>query len=84
MHLQKLNPWNWFKHEESCKEDDHQIPVTRAEASVVAVPACYPNSLLRLHREMDQLFEGVFNGLVCRPYNPSWDLLPRLSAAYWK
>lgn len=34
MNLQKLNPWNWFKHEESCKEGDHQIPVTRAEANI--------------------------------------------------
>ena len=61
MNLQKLNPWNWFKHEESGKGGDHQIPVTRAEAGVVAAPVSYPNTLLRLHREMDQLFDGVFN-----------------------
>lgn len=62
MNLQKLNPWNWFKHEESGKGGDHQIPVTRAEAGVVAAPASYPIALSRLHREMDQLFDDVFNG----------------------
>lgn len=61
MNLEKLKPWNWFRHEESAKDGDVQIPVTKS-----AVPERGPDSgaqaLWKLHREMDQLFNNVFAG----------------------
>jgi HSP20 family protein len=32
MNLEKLKPWNWFKHEESDTGEGSQIPVSRSEA----------------------------------------------------
>lgn len=43
MNLQKLNPWNWFKHEEQGSGDASHIPVKR---STVATPsAVHPAQL---------------------------------------
>ncbi|WP_020407335.1 Hsp20/alpha crystallin family protein [Hahella ganghwensis] len=72
MNLQKLNPWNWFKHEDS-QETTDQVPVSREDAD--SIPAYSPgaSSLLRLHREMDQLFDDVFSAF-CVP-----TLQPRIS-----
>lgn len=60
MNLEKLKPWNWFKHEESEQTKDKQIPVTRNEASQLTAQTG-ADSLMRLHREVDQLFDSVFN-----------------------
>lgn len=67
MDLKKLNPWNWFKHEES----DHQpstLPIRRSESSpsTSQQPA---GGLWQLHREMDRLFDEAFRGfgLPTRP-----------------
>lgn len=58
MDLSKLNPWNWFKHEES--HHGHTIPVARSERSP-HLPTKSAGSLMQLHREMDALFDDVFS-----------------------
>ena len=53
MNLEKLKPWNWFKHEDNADTGSHQVPVKRGESSPVA------DSLTRMHREMDRWFDEM-------------------------
>lgn len=64
MDLSKLNPWNWFKHEEGTKSTesipvkrDDYPPATSAGREIGAV-----DDVWRLHREMDRLFDQAFRG----------------------
>ena len=53
MNFDKLAPWNWFK-----KEQEHEgksLSVQRAEG-----PSHEEYPLLHLHREIDRLFDDVF------------------------
>ncbi|WP_101756762.1 Hsp20/alpha crystallin family protein [Oceanicoccus sp. KOV_DT_Chl] len=64
MDLHKLNPWNWFKHEENQNTATGQIPVKR-EANELAMPARSDHGLhpmLRLHQDIDRMFDDVFRG----------------------
>ncbi|MDG9669347.1 Hsp20/alpha crystallin family protein [Hahella sp. CR1] len=64
MKLNKLNPWNWFKHEDERQDQREQLPVSRQDAAAGVNPpasASGADSLLRLHQEMDRLFEDVFS-----------------------
>ena len=58
MNLEKLNPWNWFKHEENDTGEGGQIPVSRSEAE--NLPLTGRGSLMSLHRDMDRWFEDAF------------------------
>jgi len=58
MDLQRLNPWNWFKHEES-QPGAAQLPVTKAETEGGRLPQ-YP--VQQLHQQIDRLFEDLFQG----------------------
>lgn len=59
MNLEKLNPWNWFKHEENSAKNS-AIPVT-LDQSVGSTGTLSPSgSLLGLHREMDRWFDEAF------------------------
>lgn len=59
MDLEKLKPWNWFKHEENL-DNNGSLPVTQNQ-SVDKVGAHYsPGSLLGLHRDMDRWFDDAF------------------------
>ena len=58
MNLEKLKPWNWFKHEESDTGEGGQIPVSRSEAE--NLPLAGRGSLMSLHRDMDRWFEDAF------------------------
>ncbi|WP_207063504.1 Hsp20/alpha crystallin family protein [Motiliproteus sp. SC1-56] len=53
MDLSKLNPWNWFKHEQASEQPGSQIPVRRREYN----PAGIEMPLQQLHQEFDRLFE---------------------------
>lgn len=71
MNIEKLKPWNWFKHED---DTSSQIPVTKQEAkddienaSALAAngagAASYNSaigSLLQLHNDMDRWFDDVW------------------------
>lgn len=82
MNLEKLKPWNWFKHE---NESDHQIPVAKQAALEESKPeagtslssaSSAPSSLLQLHQEMDRLFDDVWRSFgMTSPFglmNRSW------------
>jgi len=58
MNLEKLKPWNWFKHEENGTGKGSQIPVSHSE--VEKLPQSDPGSLLSLHRDMDRWFDDAF------------------------
>jgi len=67
MNLKKLNPWNWFKHENN---ERVQVPVTRKDAESVyssdlalnnALPSANNHPLIHFHREIDRLFDDVWN-----------------------
>ena len=58
MNLEKLKPWNWFKHEENGTGEGGQIPVSRSEAE--NLPLTGRGSLMSLHRDMDRWFEDAF------------------------
>lgn len=53
MNLEKLKPWNWFKHEDKADTVTHQLPVTRSQAAPAADP------LMRLHHEVDRWFDEL-------------------------
>lgn len=61
MDLQKLNPWNWFKHEDREASKDSHIPVARDRRGEYPQTLFHPDSLLRLHSEMDRLFDEAFS-----------------------
>jgi len=58
MNLEKLKPWNWFKHEENDTGEGGHIPVSRSEAE--NSPLSGRGSLMSLHRDMDRWFEDAF------------------------
>jgi len=57
--LHKLNPWNWFKHEESTQSNRNIIPVKREEHDQ---PQYSLANLSQLQREIDKVFENAFHG----------------------
>lgn len=58
MNLSKLNPWNWFKHEEA----GTRIPVKRAvhEPTMPAASRDVMHPVLQLHQQIDRLFDDAF------------------------
>ena len=71
MDLHKLNPWNWFKHEEPEKAKSEIVPVKDDDQSLSRLPQV--NHINQLHREIDRLFEDAFRGfgLLGRPRSDS-------------
>lgn len=59
MNLEKLKPWNWFKHEEN-QANTGDLPVTRNQSADKAGTLSSPGSLLGLHRDMDRWFDDAF------------------------
>lgn len=58
MNLEKLKPWNWFKHEENGSGTASRVPVGRAQAE--SMPSGNASSLMGLHRDMDRWFDDAF------------------------
>ena len=61
MNLDKLNPWNWFRHEENGTGKGGQIPVSHSEAE--NRPLTSPGTLISLHRDMDRWFEDALKSV---------------------
>jgi HSP20 family protein len=66
MDIEKLKPWNWFKHEDN---STNQIPVSKNEVSgegqsdtkTLTAPQNHAvGSLMQLHHEMNRLFDDVW------------------------
>lgn len=66
MNIEKLNPWNWFKHKE---DSSNQIPLFQNEAfseartSGTTLVSPQQRSPLQLHEEMDRLFDDIWQSL---------------------
>ena len=57
MNLEKLKPWNWFKHEEAGNGGGQRVPVRRDQAE--NLPFGGASSLMSLHRDMDRWFDDA-------------------------
>lgn len=64
MNLQKLNPWNWFKHEESQNVAESTIPVRKADYSAKMLNR---HPMFQLQREIDSLFDQAFRSFGFEP-----------------
>lgn len=64
MNLQKLNPWNWFKHEEDHDSYENTIPVKKNNYSELN----NRNPIFELHSEIDKLFDRAFQGFGIAPF----------------
>lgn len=53
MDIKKLNPWNWFSHEE---EQARNVPVRQGDRQ-------FYSPLSQLHRDIDRMFGNVFPGI---------------------
>jgi HSP20 family protein len=60
VNLQKLNPWNWFKHEEEAGAGG-SIPVRQGGTYPTALGANY-SPLADFHREIDRIFDNALRG----------------------
>ena len=69
MDIKKLNPWNWFKHEEG-RDEKNTIPVRRGQGT----PSLYHplGNVAQLHREIDRLFDDAFRGFPSISHSPFW------------
>lgn len=68
MNLEKLNPWNWFKHEEN-SDSNTAIPVTRDQPAGTPGGLSSAGSLMGLHREMDRLFNEALRSFGMPSFN---------------
>jgi len=58
MNLEKLKPWNWFKHEENGGSEGHSVAVAGGGSNNAQ------GSRLRLHRDMDRWFDEAMNSFA--------------------
>ena len=71
MDIKKLAPWNWFKKEEEQSHTD--LPIKRDDKLTPHIPD-NDNPLIRLHREMDRLFESAFRGFGQLPASTEFSI----------
>jgi len=78
MKLLTLNPWNWFKHEENSARSD-QVPSVRDANGNRSNDTYFPadfHPAMRLHQEIDRLFDSAFAGFgfpsTRRLFDTSW------------
>lgn len=69
MDMKKLNPWNWFKHEE-IQDKKETVPIKRGEVMQAHHPF---TNMMQLHREIDRLFDDAFRGFPSIGRSPFWD-----------
>lgn len=73
MKLEKFNPWNWFKHEQTTPVDaGSSVPIRRSEYMPLSTSR-WPDDLMSLHQEMDQLFDSVFRSFGMPRLNSVFD-----------
>ena len=66
MNLEKLKPWNWFKHEDNTADNSALIPMQRDEASRTALSTWQrdPHPIFQLHEQIDRLFNDAFSSFA--------------------
>ncbi len=74
MNLQKLNPWNWFKHEETAPQTDGTVPVVNQAGghydNAVTNPVTGLHPISRLQQDIDRLFEQAFQSFGSLGFAP--------------
>lgn len=58
--IRKLNPWNWFRHEEAENSVGSQIPVQQGGGYTTPAVGNSYSPLADFHREFDRLFDSAF------------------------
>lgn len=61
MDLKQLNPWNWLNHEERENDKNEGRSRTLAHRPMIQSP------IMRLHQDIDRLFEEAFSGFGSLP-----------------
>jgi len=70
MDMKKLNPWNWFKHEERQHDKREIVPVKQGDYQQLQHPAA---NMLQLHSEIYRLFADAFRGFPSLSRSPFFD-----------
>ena len=85
MDLQKLNPWNWFKHEESKTSGETLIPVKRPanEHEMPLFDRGFSYPITQLHQEIDRLFEDAYKGLGFPLWGTQLSNSPQYNTSKW-
>lgn len=79
MDLKRLAPWNWFKKEQEQELDVPVLPARRQDAS-----AHEDHPIMRIHNEIDRLFESAFRGFGFPSLGFTRGLTPRFGADWLK
>lgn len=69
MDLKKLNPWNWFKHEEA-SPGAQTIPVQHRDYTHNGQPM---NNMMQLHHEIDRIFDNALRGFPALGNSGAWN-----------
>ncbi|HFE36999.1 MAG TPA: Hsp20/alpha crystallin family protein [Gammaproteobacteria bacterium] len=69
MDMKKLNPWNWFKHEEKNQDNKAVVPVKQGEHQQAKQPL---SDMMQLHTEIDRLFQNAFRGFPAFGRPSAW------------
>lgn len=85
MNLNKLAPWNWFKHEDNQTQQVSSVPVHRSSLnqwSDDGTPLATGEPWLNMHRHIDRLFENTLSAFGHLPSGSGWrnNMLSELSA----
>lgn len=68
--LNKWAPWNWFRKEQEEQQTPPSLPAPRNDLPVAGGPV---SPMQQLHREIDRLFDNVFQGFgLHAPLKPHW------------
>lgn len=63
MNLQQLNPWNWFKDEDSPESSSVPIKRNNTNNSALTDSSESTHPFVQLQRNIDQLFDDAFQGV---------------------
>lgn len=61
MEMKRLSPWNWFRNEHDQEKQGHRTPLQSSHHPMQRMEHNMP--FMRLHQEIDRLFDDAFRGL---------------------
>jgi HSP20 family protein len=79
MDLKRLAPWNWFKKEQEQEQHGQVLPGPRQD-----LPTHQDHPIMRVHHEIDKLFESAFRGFGFPSFRLDRDLFPHFRADWLK
>lgn len=78
----KLNPWNWFHHEESGEHRSHHLPIKRSKNRGMATQNTHP--IAQLQNQIDHLFDDAFKGFGFPSLSSEFSNSPLLEQGFFK